>query len=172
MGGATCFVYVFAALAPFLAMNVMHMDASHYGWANLLPPVGLLLGSVISAQLSKKYKATVMMEWGIGIALIGSMMMFIFLFMAYSVMVALFIPMVLVFFGLALLFANASALAMHHTSDKAHGSAVMNFINMGVATIVVLSLGSISMNLFLLPMIYIGICLGMGGLNRYVFMMR
>src|SRR5262249_1457636 len=53
MGGATCFVYVFAALAPFIAINMMHMDVSNYGTANLLPPIGLVLGSLVSAQLSK-----------------------------------------------------------------------------------------------------------------------
>ena len=57
MGGATCFVYVFAALAPFITIDMLHMSSKNYGIANLLGPIGLVLGSLLSAQLAKQYQA-------------------------------------------------------------------------------------------------------------------
>nr|WP_237578702.1 hypothetical protein [Legionella pneumophila] len=48
---------------------------------------------------------------------------------------------------------------MSHTSDKAHGSAVMNFINMGLVTVVILGLSLLPMSQYLLPAIYIILCI-------------
>lgn len=158
MGGATCFVYVFAALAPFVAINLLHMSSSTYGAANLLPPVGLVLGSLLSAQLAKKYQQTFIIRLGIFIAILGSFIMLIFALLKMSVLLILFVPMMLCYFGLALIFANASTIAMSNVSDKAHGSAVMNFINMGSVTLVVLSIGLLPTKLFLMPVIYIAVC--------------
>lgn len=169
MGGATCFVYVFAALAPFIAINMMHMDVSAYGTANLLPPIGLVLGSLISAQLSKKLKPELIIKLGIIIALIGSVVMLSLMLINTSPLLALFVPMMFCYFGLALVFANASSIAMSNTVDKAHGSAVMNFINMGLVTIIVLCIGEISINSFLLPALFITICIFMTILNKFIF---
>ena len=63
------------------------------------------------------------------------------------------------YIGLSLILANASTYAMSQTHDKSHGSAVMNFISMGVATITVLSLGLFHMSAILLPIIYFGLCI-------------
>jgi MFS transporter, DHA1 family, multidrug resistance protein len=169
MSGATCFIYVFAAFAPFIAMNLMHMDVSTYGTANLLPPIGLVVGSLVSAQLAKKYQSTFIIALGIFVTLIGSSLMFLFIVMSKPALLSLFLPMMLCYFGLSLIFANASALAMSNTVDKAHGSAVMNFINMGLATVVVLSIGMFSINYFILPTLYIGICIFMAILNLYFY---
>lgn len=68
MGCSTCFVYVFAAVAPFIAINTFGLTSSKYGLANLLPPIGLLLGSVASAWLTKKYPLESIIRAGIIIA--------------------------------------------------------------------------------------------------------
>ncbi len=169
MGGATCFVYVFAALAPFIAINMMHMDISAYGRANIIPPIGLVLGSLVSAQLSKKYQSTYIIAAGIFISLIGSIIMYALMTMNVSALLTVFIPMMICYFGLSLVFANASTIAMSHTADKTHGSAVMNFINMGSVTIVVLSIGMLTINNFILPIIFIGISIFMASLNLFAF---
>src|SRR5262249_15680042 len=54
MGSCTAFVYSFAATTPFIAMNLFSMTPAQYGLANLLPPVGLILGSLYSPTLIKK----------------------------------------------------------------------------------------------------------------------
>jgi MFS transporter, DHA1 family, multidrug resistance protein len=67
----------------------------------------------------------------------------------------IFIPMMICYFGLSLIFANASSLAMSTVVDKAHGSAVMNFINMGFTTLLVLSIGLLPVHAYLMPILYI-----------------
>jgi MFS family permease len=169
MGGAACFIYVFAALGPFIAINMMGMDVASYGTANILPPIGLALGSLASAQLSKKFKPTFIVNLGITIAFIASIAMFMLMLIKLPALLTLFVPMMLCYLGSALVFPNASTQAMSATADKAHGSAVMNFVNMGLVTVVVLSMGAIPMNPFLLPAIFLGVCVFMAALNKLAF---
>jgi MFS family permease len=158
MGGSTCFVYVFAALAPFIAINLFAMNSSQYGIANILPSIGLVFGSLCSAQLVKQYTFTAIIRWGIYITSAGTLLMAVALMTQLPVIITLFLPMIIIYFGLSLILANASTVVMSQISDKAHGSAVMSFINMGLATLVVLSLGYFPLHIFLLPAIYIILC--------------
>jgi MFS transporter, DHA1 family, multidrug resistance protein len=161
MGSSTCFVYVFAALAPFIAMDKMGMTSQHYGVANILPSLGLMIGSIFSAQLIKKYSLFTLIKAGVGIAALGTMVMIWAVKLAYSPLLSLFVPMIIIYMGLSFILANASTLVMAKVSDKAHGSAVMNFINMGLATVTVLALGAFETNAMLLPKIYILLCIAM-----------
>jgi MFS family permease len=164
MGSATCFVYVFASVAPFIAINISGMNSAEYGIANILPPIGLIFGSLVGARLSKKYPLESIIRAGILIASAGMILMCILMLMHISILFSLFLPMIIIYFGLCFILANASTIAMNHVSDKAYGSAVMNFINMGLATLVVLSLSLFPMKPLLLPIIYFGLCIAMMGL--------
>lgn len=155
MGSVTCFIYSFAAIAPFIAMKYFGMSTTTYGFANLLPPIGLLIGSLISARLVRKYSLRTIMIMGIVISTLGTLCMLAFMALHFSAIYSIFIPTIIIYFGLCFILANASTIAMSHAVDKAHGSAVMNFINMGFATCIVLSIGAFSIHLFLLPILYI-----------------
>lgn len=155
MGTSTAFIYIFAAAAPFIAITLLGMSSTDYGVANILPPIGLIAGSLVSARLAKKHPLSYIIRMGIGIVFIAILLMiFAMLIISHSAIASLFLPMILIYFGLSLILPNASAIAMGQTSDKAHGSAVMNFINMGLATIAVLSLGFFPMSIILLPVFY------------------
>src|SRR5206468_3945111 len=93
--------------------------------------------------------------------ILGSIAMLIFTLLRLPALMMIFIPMMLCYFGLALVFANTSTIAMCNVNDKAHASAVMNFTNMGLVTIVVLSLGSFPTSILLMPIVYILICAAM-----------
>ena len=159
MGSATSFVYIFAALAPFIAMEILNMNAASYGIANLLPSVGLVIGSLISAKLIHHFHHTSIIRIGMIIALLGSLMMLLFSLTQLSALIVIFIPMMICYLGLAMIFPNASNMAMSATDDKAHGSAVMNFINMGLVTILVLGLQYVQIRTLLLPVTFLAICL-------------
>jgi MFS family permease len=163
MGLASCFIYIFAALAPFIAMNLLGMSSSAFGTASILPTMGLLLGSLFSAQFCKKYSNQVAIILGICITLVATILMLVAAWLTLSPMLVLFLPMIGSYFGLSLVFPNASALAMGATKDKAHGSAVMNFLNMGLVTVVVLSLSQFIPTMNLLPIIYLLITFAMIG---------
>lgn len=164
VGSATCFVYVFAAAAPFIAINLLKMSSAEYGIANLLPALGLISGSLTSAKLTKRYSLKAIMQKGIVITSIGTLLMLFATILDLPALLSLFLPMVVIYFGLSLIIANAATIAMSKTNDKAHGSAVMSFVNMGFATLVVLSLGLFTMHAILLPGIYLILCAVMLGI--------
>lgn len=155
MGLSTTFVYVFSAISPFIAINLLKMTTSQYGNANLLPMIGLLIGSPTSAYLTKIFPMQTIVRTGICIALLGVIIMWFAIYLHLSAVYLLFMPMIIIYFGLCFILANASTLGMSETTDKAHASAIMSFINMGVATLIVLSLTLIEVNIFILPSIYL-----------------
>lgn len=163
MGCSTAFIYAFPAIAPFVALNVDKPLMSHavYGVANLLPSIGLIIGSVWGSHLAKKHSHAFLIKLGIGAASAGTVLMFVAMMLHAPIVIALFSPMVLIYFGLCILYANASTVAMSHVHDKAHGSAVMSFLNMGTATLVVLCIGLFPMGVLLLPLIYVGLSVAM-----------
>ncbi len=154
MGGSSCFNYVFAAFAPFLAIKLSGMSSSEYGFANLLPPIGLLTGSIVSAQLAKVYDLKFLMRVGLFIIAFSVGIMLFAMLNHVSIIFSLFIPMAMIFFGLCFILANASTIAMSQVRNKSHGSSVLNFLNMGLATLVVLSLTYLPLKMLLLPTVF------------------
>jgi DHA1 family bicyclomycin/chloramphenicol resistance-like MFS transporter len=161
MGISTCFVYTFAAVAPFVAINMLGMDSAQYGFANILPSAGLAIGSLTAAQLAETYENSQMIKWGLRIAVIGACLMLFAVWMHASAIVSIFIPMMFIYLGLAAILSNASTIAMSDVHDKAHGAAVMSFINMGSATVVVLGLGLLPVTTYLMPILFLLFSAGM-----------
>ncbi len=168
MGSTTCFIYVFAAMAPFIAMNIFGMNSAEYGLANMLPPIGIIFGSIVGARLSKIYPLKSIIQTGICITILAVIAMYILIVMHVSALISLFLPMIIINFGLCFIFANASTIAMTHTNDKANGSAVMNFLCLGLVTLVVLSLSLFSLKSLLLPVIYFILCIVIIGMFKLI----
>lgn len=161
MGGATSFIYVFAALAPFIAMDLMGMNSVQYGLYAVLPSAGLVLGSVLSARFSKKIGAQKAVTFGIAVAGVSVLLMLLAVVTRQSALISLFIPMIFIYFGVSFVFANASAVAMRGVVDTSNASAVMSFVNMGLTTVLVLSLNLFAITPLLLPLLLLGVSFGM-----------
>lgn len=161
MGVSTCFVYTFAAIAPFVAINMLGMDSAQYGLANILPSIGLAVGSLTSAKLSEKFDNGPMIKIGLIIASIGVLIMLAAAWLHANAIHSIFIPMMFIYMGLSAILGNASAIAMSDVKDKSHGAAVMSFINMGTATVVVLGLGWLPVSIYLMPVLFIAFCTSM-----------
>ena len=159
MGVSTCFVYTFAAIAPFVAITILGMNSAEYGLANILPALGLGAGSLISAQLAESFDQSIMIKGGISIAMIGASWMLVAAFLHADAIQSIFVPMMIIYFGLSAVLANASTIAMSDVEDKSHGAAVMSFINMGLATVVVLLLGFLPMSAYLMPGLFLIYCI-------------
>lgn len=164
MGSSSCFVYLFASLSPFISMQILGMSSFSYGLANLLPSMGLLFGSIVSAQMIKRYSLMSMVKLGVAIISLGTVILYILLSLSLPPVVAIFLPMIIIYFGLCFIFSNASVVALEKTSDKAHGSAVMSFLNMGMATVVVLLTERFTVAKLLLPEVYVLVSIFMLGL--------
>src|SRR6185312_6979452 len=132
--------------------------SAEYGAANILPPIGLVIGSLLSSWLVKKYPPFLLIRWGIFVATIGALLMLIATLQHLSVLFSLFLPVIIIYAGSCFIVANSSTIAMSHVIDKSHGSAVMSFLNMGTATVVVLSLGFFSVQGLFLPLTYLILC--------------
>ena len=169
MGGATCFIYIFTTLAPFIAIDSLGMNSSEYGVASILPPVGSILGALVSAQLAKKFSYHYGIRLGIFIAGISVILMVLVTwFFPRNPILTLFFPVFLICVGLSLIYSNASTFAISNSSDKAHGSAVMNFINLMLVTLSVLSLSFFSSTQYLLLTIYTLIIAGMTIIYKFI----
>lgn len=156
MGTCTAFVYLFAAIAPFLAAHAMHLNPTQYGLWNLLPPIGILLGSQLAAYFAQRFSLLTGLCVGLVIVALGTFWMFGIFWSSPALPIGLFLPSAFIYLGISLIFPNASSQALHSCIDKSSASAMMNCINVGVATICVLLSGmfNIQSNLFL-PLFYI-----------------
>ena len=164
MGSSSCFVYLFASLSPFISMQILGMSSFAYGLANLLPSMGLVLGSIVSARMIKRYSLMSMVKLSVAIIGLGTIILYILLSLSLPPVVGIFLPMIIIYFGLCFIFSNASVVALEKTDDKAHGSAVMSFLNMGMATFVVLLTERFTVAKLLLPEVYVLVSIFMLGL--------
>lgn len=169
MGGATCFYYIFTTLAPFIAIDSLGMSSSKYGLASILPPIGSVFGAIISAQLAKKYSYSYGLRLGIFIAVISVILMILITWLIpRNPFLTLFFPVFFICVSVSLIYSNASTLAMSNTSDKAHGSAIMSFINLMFSTLAILSLSLFSSTQHLLLIMYMLIVAGMIIIYRFI----
>lgn len=63
----------------------------------------------------------------------------------HSHVLGLFVPMIIIYMGLSFIFGNAAAITMKNIIDKSNGAAVMSFINMLSASLVVSVIGSLNL---------------------------
>lgn len=159
MGFANSFVYIFATIAPFLAISLLGMSSAQYGLSNLFPPMGLAFGLICSARLSMIYESRPIIFIGLLFILFGVALLLINLSLEFSTLITLFPPMIIIYFGIGLLLPNASAIGMNLVLDKAYSAAVINFINIGVSAFLVFMLSLYTVHKFSLPIIYLVICL-------------
>ena len=81
------------------------------------------------------------------------------LYFEWPVLLALFIPSMIGLIGNALAYGNTSTLGLQATHDKAHGSAVLNFLNIGLGALAVFSLGLHTVSPLLILPVMSGICI-------------
>jgi fatty acid desaturase len=64
----------------------------------------------------------------------------------------------IIYIGEVMVLANASTIAMSTAKDKSHGSAVINFIAVGLSTLSVLGIGFVATNKASLPIAFGFLC--------------
>lgn len=146
MGCGSSFIYVFSSLGPFIAMKSIGLNPTQYGLWNLVPAIGIIAGSQFSAYLTPKLSAMKAIFVGVLITIIGVFIMLAAFLNEFVGALFLFIPMLIVYIGLSFIFANASSIATAALKDKSNASAMMSFINIGLATFSVMILSFIHIN--------------------------
>jgi MFS family permease len=129
----TMCIYVFASSAPLIAIHYLGVPAETYAFVGLIPFIGTGLGSLCSALLNKRFSAHALIKFGFIMELIATLTLVGFFAMHIINMQVLIGTGFLFMFGGCLMSANLAGIASCCVEDKAHGSAVMNFINIGTA---------------------------------------
>lgn len=169
MGIGTSFVYVFASLAPFIGMQTIGLSPAQYGMWNLLPVIGVIVGSQFSAYLSQAISPMKAIAIGIGIMLIGVLIMGTAFLSGVITALFLFLPLLIIYIGLGFIYPSASGIATAKIEDKSNASAMMSFINMGLTTLIVLVLGFVQVGAeILLPLVY---CFLVGGAGVFALIL-
>ena len=155
VGVGTAFVYVFATLAPFLGIDKMGLSPADYGLWCLLPSIGIILSSQVSAYLSSRLSAMKTILIGLSVMGVAVLSMLLGFLNGYVNPHFLFIPQLFIYSGMGLVFANASNIATSGFADRASAAAMLSFINMSVAMLSVLAVGfAHTTSTLFLPIVY------------------
>lgn len=138
MGCGAAVIYIFAAKAPFIGINLIGLEPAVFGYFNLIPPVGMIIGTLLAMKLAGKVPVLNLLLFGAVGSLLMTFVMLIPFAMGLINAWTLFFPMVLIYVAEAVVYANASSFGLAHAINKSNGSAVINFINIGTTVLAVL----------------------------------
>ncbi|MCC2624179.1 MAG: hypothetical protein K0R14_52 [Burkholderiales bacterium] len=162
IGVGTCIVYIFAAVSPFIAIKEMHLTPSVFGVYNFIPCFGMLIGALASNYYGKIWLPQKSLKFGLITGFCGVIVLTVMLYFKPSMPISLFFPMVIIYFGFSFIFGNAAAIALLNVKDKGNASAIISFINMLSAFVLVSITGFFNITTpFMLPIIYL-ILIGAG----------
>lgn len=150
LGCTTSILYTFSTLSPFIGRIDLHLSPSSYGLWNLLPPVGMLFGSLIAAYLATRISSFRTMMIGISISLLAAISYLLIFCMDYVLAISLFLPLVPLYLGNSMIYPNAAMISIAQAPNKAYGSALMNFISLGFSVINLIFVSSMHINATLL----------------------
>lgn len=142
-GCCTSFVYIFAAKAPFMSMHLLGLQPSVYGALNLIPAVGMILGSLLSHKTASYISPQKSILLGLSLIFVPTIIMLgAFIFGTFDLW-TLFAPYFVMNIGITLIYINCPAIGTAGAKNKPNASAVLAFINISMCVITVLVLGAI-----------------------------
>lgn len=163
-GLSTACAYLFCAEGPFIGMHVLKLPPKLYGLLGLLPFLGSVLGSTLIIAFNKRFSIKKTMSIGFALEFGAAVLMFLCFSLQWINLYTLLIPMFFLLIGHSLIASNSATIAMSKTSDKANGSAVMNFVEMATATTATFVLGILhAAHAIILPTLFL-LALAMMGL--------
>jgi DHA1 family bicyclomycin/chloramphenicol resistance-like MFS transporter len=147
-GACSAVGYCYSAAAPQIAHLYLGITASEYGYWNTFNILGMLLGGLSARVLMQRF--SVMKVIGIGYTgcFIALFSLAIMLYGHHTTNLWFFFSTAILYCCSGYLFAGGSYVASNAIDDKASASSMMSFINMSVATLSVIVMGSLSSNPF------------------------
>ncbi len=142
VGLSTSMFYIFASVAPYIGIDGIGLTPAQYGLWTLVPMSGLVLGTLTAHSLAARAPRSNMLS-AILIILIGLIAMAFCFVNSWVHPFSLFGTMFLMQIGMNLLWINASSKGISEAADKSNASAVIQFTNVGLAT-----LGTLAASLF------------------------
>jgi MFS family permease len=138
MGCGGALIYIFGSKAPFIGINLIGLSPGKFGIYNLIPPIGLILGSFLASAMIGRFAVMKIIMW----TTIGSMLALLTMLIPFAISaptaMALFIPMALIYVSQGIGYANISSYGLSTAQNKSNASAVFNFLNISTIVISVL----------------------------------
>lgn len=133
--GMTCSIlYVFAAKAPFLVINVLGLRPDVYGSLSFLAAIGQATGLSLSIYFAYRLHQLEAMFVGL-CALSTAMLLFILGFWIFGFsLVTFFLPVPLMFMGNSMVTSNATSYALSTSHKRSYASALVNSLGLCVAS--------------------------------------
>lgn len=153
MGLGTAFVFIFAAEAPFIAIQTLGISPGTFGLLNFLPYIAFLFGSLLSGYLSHRIHILSTITFGLTLVTISALFMLLTFLMGWVNLWTLFFPIGLAYIGMICEFSMVSATITSQATNKSNASAVMSFLNMAMPTLGVLILGLTSHSILVMPLL-------------------
>jgi MFS transporter, DHA1 family, multidrug resistance protein len=139
--------YCYSAAAPIIAQSTLHFSPSQYGYWNLLNMLGMMSSGFLSSYLMRHYEPRNIVIFAMGLLIPSLASLVAWAFIAPDQAVWFFATTFLLYLLGGLLFTAASFLASNSIQDKASAASMMSFINMAAATLTVIIMGHLSMNI-------------------------
>lgn len=157
LGCVSVFSYCFSAAAPFITHHIFSLNASEYGYWNLLNIAGMIIGSILASIAMQKYSSISVLKGGLGLLLTCIIITLI----CYSVGLlnssSFFILMAISYASGSFIFPSASFIASNSIECRANASGAMNFINMGSAVLTVSIMGYLPLSIFFAFITIVGV---------------
>lgn len=138
MGFGSAVIYIFSSKAPFIGISLIGLAPEVFGTYNLIPLIGMLLGTLLAARLAGRFPILNILLFGIISSFLTTFIMLIPFAMGILNVWTLFFPMIFIYLAESIIYANVSSFGLASAKNKANGSAVLNFINLTTTVLGVL----------------------------------
>ena len=133
-------IYIFAAEAPYIAINQLGTSPDLFGLLNLIPFFGLFVGGFFSSFISSKLSPKRLILLGTLIYFVSSLIMLASFQLNYvNVNTLFFIPLA-IFFSFPLIYSSSSLLGISISPHKSYAASLINFIMLMIAVLIMESL--------------------------------
>ena len=146
VGTCSAIGYCFSAAGPQIAHGYLHISVTDYGYWNGLNIIGMLAGGLSARELLQYLSIPKLLSLGF-LGCSAGILSLLWLWQTENhSAIWFFITTASLYIFASYFFAAGSYIASNALEDKATASSMMNFINMGFATLCVIAMGYLSQN--------------------------
>lgn len=141
VGFATALNYCYATTAPSISIHMLHLNVAHYGMLNWINIGGMLIFSLLGANLLLRFGAAKCLLSGLLALLPALLSLAAMLLLHRTSVIWLFATTAWIFAFSRIIYASAAYLATNKVEDTANAASLMSFINLSTATLGVIIMG-------------------------------
>ena len=150
--------FVFASLAPYVMVNVLHMEADRFGLYYLFLAVGFFLGNLHVSRSGPGHDVDRQTKSGLELQLVGSALALALVLLGFSHPLAVFMPMMIFSYGQGLTLPNLIAHGVRLAPNYAGVAAsIFGFAQLALSALAVQAMGYVPTNSWLPPLLFCAI---------------